>query len=328
MLERLCSEARAEQCNSLHVDSRSELGDNVPSPGEEFSKHSPQPPTSVRVSAMSAKKSPNGKRVATRLNDSLDKNLQTYVDAASAHRAERFDKNLRYGAAVTAVGMGMLAFPTPAHAKIVYTPAHVVLRLSSYTPLDLNHDGIDDFSLVMRAGNRGSALYVGPPSPNGNAVVGTDFYASALHAGVRVGGGKAGPPKLGHSYIMAAKDLKCASTSCRSFVSTFRGPWENGGKGVKMRYLGLKFMIKGKIHYGWARLNVGPDNVQGVLTGYAYETIPNKPIVTGKTQGPDEISRVAQPVPTTFAAPASSQASLGQLAQGSPSLAAWRREIK
>jgi hypothetical protein len=26
------------------------------------------------------------------------------------------------------------------------------------------------------------------------------------------------------------------------------------------------------------------------LTGYAYETIPNKPIITGKTKGPDVIT--------------------------------------
>ena len=39
-----------------------------------------------------------------------------------------------------------------------------------------------------------------------------------------------------------------------------------------------------------------------MLTGYAYETIPNKLIITGKTKGPDVIT--AQP------------GSLGHLAQG------------
>ena len=70
----------------------------------------------------------------------------------------------------------------------------------------------------------------------------------------------------------------------------FGGPWANDGNGVKNRYLGLKFAIKGKTHYGWARLNVsmtGPlqVNITATLTGYAYETIPNKPIITGKTHG-------------------------------------------
>ena len=58
------------------------------------------------------------------------------------------------------------------------------------------------------------------------------------------------------------------------------------------RYLGIMFQIKGKPHYGWARLNVsgGGGSLGGVLTGYAYETIPNKPIIAGKTKGPDVIT--------------------------------------
>lgn len=89
----------------------------------------------------------------------------------------------------------------------------------------------------------------------------------------------------------------------------YYGPWENSGKGVKNRYLGLRFTFKGKIHYGWARLNF-PNPPGATLTGYAYETVPNKPIITGKTKGPDVIT--VQP------------ASLGRLAQGSAGLAAWR----
>jgi len=82
------------------------------------------------------------------------------------------------------------------------------------------------------------------------------------------------------------------------------------------RYLGLRFSIKGKIHYGWARLNVkvaeGSDfDITATLTGYAYETIPNKPIVAGKIKGTDVIEAVEP-------------ASLGHLAQGSAELAAWR----
>ena len=47
-------------------------------------------------------------------------------------------------------------------------------------------------------------------------------------------------------------------------------------------------------------------------TGCAYETVPDKPIITGKTRGP-ELSSV-QPL------------SLGQLARGSDELFAWRRQ--
>jgi hypothetical protein len=66
----------------------------------------------------------------------------------------------------------------------------------------------------------------------------------------------------------------------------------------------LKFTIHGKTHYGWARLNVAVSagaHVDATLTGYAYETIANEAIVTGKKHGPDN---------------ASQPATLGQLARG------------
>ena len=86
------------------------------------------------------------------------------------------------------------------------------------------------------------------------------------------------------------------SHSCKIF---FQGQWADGGKGVKDRYLGFKFYVEGKgqPHYGWARLNVSVSKgIHATLTGYAYETIPNKPIIAGKTHGKDEatLGRLAQ----------------------------------
>jgi hypothetical protein len=90
------------------------------------------------------------------------------------------------------------------------------------------------------------------------------------------------------------------------------GPWMNGGKGVKHRYLGLKFKIKGRFHFGWARIMIATtqDLFTATLTGYAYETIPSKEIVAGKAKGPD----------VTTVAPAS----LGHLAAGASAIPVWR----
>jgi hypothetical protein len=55
------------------------------------------------------------------------------------------------------------------------------------------------------------------------------------------------------------------------------------------RFLGVKFQIMGRTHYGWARFK--DSSCRGAtLTGYAYETIPNKPIIAGKTKGPDVVT--------------------------------------
>jgi hypothetical protein len=50
------------------------------------------------------------------------------------------------------------------------------------------------------------------------------------------------------------------------------------------RFLGVRFLIDGIIHYGWVRLTItsGPDkSVAGTITGYAYETIAGKTIKAG-----------------------------------------------
>jgi hypothetical protein len=81
---------------------------------------------------------------------------------------------------------------------------------------------------------------------------------------------------------------------------------------MKDRYLGLTFRLKGKTHYGWARLNIlpphHPPQIGALLTGYAYETIPGKPIIAGRTEGPEVVT--VQP------SAAQPDATLGALALG------------
>jgi hypothetical protein len=95
----------------------------------------------------------------------------------------------------------------------------------------------------------------------------------------------------------------------------------------------LKFSAKGKVHFGWARfVTHSRPRPTAELTGSAYETIPNKPIITGKTKGPDDNS-VEQPndpgpgASLTNPFPDKPQpASLGALAMGAPGLSIWRRK--
>lgn len=234
----------------------------------------------------------------------------------------------QYGLAATAAGVASLALARPAEAKIIYTPAHIKIPrpprfLGLSVPLDINHDGIDDFNINNFLGGSAPNTYafmgVAGYRFNGNRVIGKDCAASALPAGVRVefdnncysGDGMAGWRTVaGHS-------------------TTFAGQWANGGKGVKDRYLGLRFTVKGEIHFGWARLNVSFKNGAfiGVVTGYAYETIPKKAIVTGQTKGMAE-SGVEELNPTSLTAPTHAPVSLGLLAMGSPGLSIRRREAR
>jgi hypothetical protein len=238
-----------------------------------------------------------------------------------------------YALVAGAAGVGMLAMAQPAAAKIVYTPANIQLG-HGIISIDLNHDGIADFELYGAASTDScSAQWLSARPRHGqNAIVGYVghfSYASALRPGARVGKAQKFSPRFEFMALQSA----CSFSS----KTRFGGPWANGGKGVRNRYLGLKFFVKGKIHYGWARLNVSmteqdnlgaptrhpPEPIAGTLTGYAYETIPGKAIIAGATKGPDDD---AQPIAATHTPPAPTPATLGMLALGAPGLSIWRRE--
>jgi hypothetical protein len=221
-----------------------------------------------------------------------------------------------YALAATAAGVGILGATSSAEAKIVYTPVHRVIHTGQHYNLDLNHDRIVDFTLrdVANLNTNFDTWWLGANPARGNGargfrtLQGTQVtpWASALQSGAQIGGGQYFPGEL----------MAVVGTS---FVE---GSWAS----VKDRYLGLKFHIGGKVHYGWARLSVSAKvgSITATLTGYAYETIPNKSIKAGQTKeaadfGPgasltNSISDTPQP------------ASLGALAAGAPGLSIWRRK--
>lgn len=100
-------------------------------------------------------------------------------------------------------------------------------------------------------------------------------------------------------------------------LTWFRGPWAKASN----KYLGLKFLINGEVHYGWARVTVM--YTYSTLTGYAYETTANQPISAGKESGTDA---VAAAHPDQLLETVSPMATLGMMARGADGLAMWRRE--
>jgi hypothetical protein len=233
---------------------------------------------------------------------------------ATARISQRLDKNLvAYMAAAGAAGVGMLAGPQSAQAKVVYTPTNVTV--TTPVAIDLNHDGITDFTLEF-FNIWWHSFYIGvTPQVKGNAVRGFGNNSAACgFFGVPVGPGEkfATNSYYGHGVRMAGF-FGNGSTSF-SF-----GPWAN----VTNRYLGFKFLINGQIHYGWARVSVSNRVNTVVLTGYAYETTPNTNILEGQISGPEKASSIS---PFDLLAPAPQPASLGMLARGADALTLWRRE--
>jgi len=271
-------------------------------------------------------------RIPSKLSGSLHHRLNAYALAASA------------------AGVSLLALAQPAEAKIVYTPADRtfggiswgVVHGGSYY-LDLNHDGIADF--VFAWDQYGDRLNERPawdawaglaahPLGFSNAIAGKRYrvrYRSYSYnrAFCLASGASIGPQQPFAGSVMAAISLP------RGFAT---GSWlygsqtrTTGGRGGDLNgYLGLKFAIHGQTHYGWARLNVLTNWDAPALTvsllGYAYETIPNKPIILSKEQGLCQQSRKGNKHANPASSGTAGPASLGRLTQGASGIAAWRRK--
>jgi len=220
-----------------------------------------------------------------------------------------------YALAATAAGVGMLALTPSAEAKIVYTPADVVIGGTGVTTynLDVNGDGITDFVFEKTSSCdiNGCFRFLGAiPEDGGVAFGGMVQGCLAMPPGAVIG------PQRGFYSGFVGMALVFSSGKFRSY----RDNWVN----VFNHYLGLTFLIDGETHYGWARFSVTVKgtSIVGTLTGYAYETLPDTPIIAGKTAGYSS----REPEAAVLASPDGAHASLGLLAQGAAGLQIWRRE--
>jgi hypothetical protein len=249
---------------------------------------------------------------------------QSKLTASTSHRLNN------YALAAGAAGVSLLALAQPSEAEIVYTPVDGIINRSRPYQLDLNNDGIVDFTIIDHGFGRSGAftsvqsLFVRPAPFNRvncayPSCLSTFIYAAALHRGSEIG-----PPQE-HGWL--SEHGQMALDERLNKKSYLFGAWSHATD----RYLGLRFQIDGQNHFGWARISVilvgkyPNQTFEAHLTGYAYETVANQSIKAGEIGTGD-----AEAIPdTSLPIPASSVgqfASLGALALGSDGTSIWRRE--
>lgn len=235
---------------------------------------------------------------------------------------------LGYAAAASAAGVGLLALAQPAEAKIIYTAANIPIVANGPTvQLDVNHDGVADFSFYNYINSGTARVHARPPlgfyahtiavnpapaEPNNEIGAITTFLGAVCAAEVapnrRVGNGDNFQPGVLDLFAVAGDYTSPGTPRC---------PWQ--GRNNKGGFLALKFVVSGQTYYGWAHISLTGTNP--IITGYAYENVPGQPIKTGQTHGPAEHS-ASLPGP---ALGAPQPATLGALANGALGLAIWRR---
>lgn len=193
----------------------------------------------------------------------------------------------------------MIISLSTANAQIVYTDVSPdILRncnpnsgCSGDYSLDFNNDGMNDFVLSPEKWQRGcgacgSLIYV---SKDGYAAVirSTDqsWIADTM-------GGYALNTRIDSSLDWTNADhvlssalpacVRCTTGRGQHFEGAPpSGPWSN----IQGKYLALKTQVGNDIYYGWVKLGVGI-NINFVtitIMEYAYNSIPNAPILAGQT---------------------------------------------
>lgn len=247
------------------------------------------------------------KLTAARLPRNLERNLLAYAAAASG---------------------ALIGFAQPAVAEVVYTPSNIPMAQGfvggAITQFDINNDGTPDFAFsnYSYVTHGLGALYLKIlPDLTGNAVIGVQGsqrpLASALASGVEVG-----PNANFQSSPRGVYQARFFFGSTRTLRS---GSWLT----VETAYLGLKFVVNGETHYGWARIKfvspVGVNFLSGSIAGYAYETVANQPILTGQTSGTGKKNKQSgKASPAAESTPTTRAQSLGMLAAGAAATAVWR----
>jgi hypothetical protein len=247
------------------------------------------------------------KRNAVRLSRSLEKNLLAYAAAATGSLAP---------------------FAQPANAEIIYTPSNIPITEafvgSAITQFDINNDGVSDFAFINFAyftHGLGASFLAVSPDVTGNEIVGVlvkgqkQVSAAAMSAGQTVGS----------TANLQSDELVLGGVFLGSVSETHQG----GFLTVETAYLGLKFLVNGQVHYGWARIKfIAPGGYAGAsIAGYAYESVPNQPIVVGRISGTAGKSQPSgQSASPTASAPTVKFQTLGALAAGSAGTQLWRGE--
>jgi hypothetical protein len=192
-------------------------------------------------------------------------------------------------------GAGLLSLAWPVEAKVVYTPVNVTVSGNGSIKLDLNQDGIADFTVKPEA-DSGNCSPIGHYAiasvtliaARSNRVAAISGDASALDKSIQIDSSQSFDKT---QALMAGEVFESGPPPC--YGDHLTGYWCHGSE-LRLpchtvdAYLGLELSIKGGDHYGWAHLIITPSSNStfvAELKGFAYETVPGKAIKAGQTSG-------------------------------------------
>ena len=162
---------------------------------------------------------------------------------------------------------------------IVYTdiePDFVSDEQNTVYDLDLNNDGIVDYTLNLFDDYPNDWLLINSPNNINGIISVTPWYANT----VPLDNGREIYILDWFIYGQTYENWGVFTTgNCFAGEPSCSYDWKDKND----KFLGLRFLINGKTHYGWARIDV-TSATQWIIKDYAYNATPNMPILAGQKE--------------------------------------------
>lgn len=192
-------------------------------------------------------------------------------------------KNLQKRLGKYTAAAAALVSASGATAQIVYTDitdlAHPGNEIG--VGLDLNNDGNFDFAIFSA------------DTISATTTVRTRYTVVAPYGTAAASNAIAGEAPSGFDYALALNSGDMidntlnwiAATNTMAYNVDSSNPYNENWNGVTDKYLGLKFVVGGNTHYGWARMDVQAVADVWTLKDYAYNATANTGLLAGQTAG-------------------------------------------
>jgi len=179
-----------------------------------------------------------------------------------------------------------MLFSVSVNAQIVYTDVNPDLTItqssigSSVHALDINNDTITDATLAASKTSSANAVLLGTSSGSEALMCCPILQARAINHNVAIGSN----PNGTNAYWSNNQNARLRQVPLGGGGPGGPNPIPFGDWSTPAdRYLAIRFLVGADWYYGWVRVSVSVGGNSFTIQDYAYNSIPNQPILAGQT---------------------------------------------
>jgi len=172
------------------------------------------------------------------------------------------------------IALLVVLMPQSTHASISYSGPQDI-RINAGNPavtIDLDGGGIADYLFEF-------TITPGDPVPHHELSIDGELTNTNYFLGTKVSIFDGPPSRLSAGDWIGASTLYQSSRGIGQLAIC--GTWLGGNFFDDAGYIGVRFLNDSSWHYGWIHFESNADASEGIISGWAYETIPDVAIEAG-----------------------------------------------